>query len=456
MFEDMNSGRLVDVVTPLVKRYVREVRGQRVFPSEAALRGLGTFDEALPEGVGDGRAVLELLFGAGAPATVAQTGGRYFGLVNGGALPVALAARLIADAWDQNAVLHATSPVNAKLEEVVQRWLRELLGLPEGVVAGFVSGTSLGTLAGLAAARYRLLSRLGWDVNRKGLSGAPRLRIVATRQAHSTVSKALVLLGLGTDCVQWCDVDSQGRLVLESMPALDARTIVVVQAGNVNSGAFDPIAGVCERAREGGAWVHVDGAFGLWAAASPRFAHLTDGVALADSLALDAHKTLNCLYGCGVVLCADEPALAAALRNSGSYIAYTEHRDGGMYTPEMSRRARVVDLWAALRYLGRGGIGELVAGLHERALQFARELAAQGFEVLNEVAFNQVLVACETDSATRATIERLQQSGETWVGGSQWFGRSVIRISVCSWATTPEDVTRSVRAFGLAAQAARG
>jgi len=455
MFDDMQTGEILERALRYGREYAAAVCEQRVFPDEEALEGLSAFDETLPDGPSDALAVLEQLHSAGSPGTVAQTGGRYFGLVNGGLVPAALGARVLADTWDQNAVLYATSPVNAKLEEVVERWLCQLLGLPESMVAGYVSGTSMANACGLAAARYRLLDNAGWDVNAQGLGGAPTLRIVASRQAHGTVIKVLALLGFGTDNIEWMDVDEQGRVMPDKLPKLDDRTIVIIQAGNVNSGAFDPIRGICEKVRQAGAWVHVDGAFGLWAGACERLGNLTDGIDLANSLSVDAHKTLNAPYDCGIVLCADREALVASLQNSGAYISYTDNRDGSVYTPEMSRRSRSVDIWATLRYLGRSGLDELVWGLHGRARQFADELAAEGFEVLNDPVFNQVLVACENDTLTNATIRHIQASGEAWVGGSIWFDRAVIRISVCSWATTAEDVTRTVRAFALARADAR-
>lgn len=447
MFAEMESGEILSHALAYGREYAAGVHEQRVFPAKDTLANLDVFDEALPAEPGDALELLAKLHAVGSPGTVAQTGGRYFGLVNGGLVPAALGARVLADTWDQNAVLHATSPINAKLEEVVERWLCQLLGLPETMVAGYVSGTSMGTACGLAAARFRLLTGAGWDVNRRGLNGAPKLRIVTGRHTHGTVVKVLALLGLGTDCIEWVDVDEQGRVQFDSLPELDNRTIVILQAGNVNSGAFDPIRAICEKARAAGAWVHVDGAFGMWAAASEKLRHLTDGVDMVDSLSVDAHKTLNAPYDCGIVMCADKEALVAALQNSGAYIAYTENRDGMLYTPEMSRRARAVDLWATLRYLGRAGVDQLVWGLHERAQQFATELAAEGFEILNDCVFNQVIVACENASLTQATIQNIQDSGEAWVGGSTWFDRPVIRVSVCSWATTNEDVTRSVKAF---------
>jgi glutamate/tyrosine decarboxylase-like PLP-dependent enzyme len=281
------------------------------------------------------------------------------------------------------------------------------------------------------------------------------MRVVTGRDAHGTVLKAIAVLGLGIDNIEWVDTDDQGRIVADRVPELDDSTLLILQAGNVNSGSFDDFQPLCARARSAGAWIHIDGAFGLWAAGCTQLAHLTRGIEGADSWSVDGHKTLNTLYDSGVVLCRDQQALAAALQASGSYIAYSENRDGMLYTPEMSRRARAVELWASLKYLGRRGIDELVQGLYERAVQMSVELRTADFSVLNDVVFNQVLVACESDTITARTIEHVQASGECWVGGAKWRGRSVIRISVCSWATTEDDVSRSVRAFVHARAKAR-
>ena len=284
-------------------------------------------------------------------------------------------------------------------------------------------------------------------MTRRGLDGAPRIRLIASRAAHATVSKAVALLGFGLDRVEWVAADDQGRIDPAQMPALDSTCILVLQAGNVNSGAFDDFAAICPRAREQGTWTHIDGAFGLWAAGSAELRHLTNGIEFADSWSFDGHKTLNTPYDNGVLLCRDRDALVDALQATGAYIEYGEARDGMLHTPEMSRRARVFELWAALKYLGRSGIDDLVLGLHRRASQFASELGDENFEILNDVVFNQVLVACGDDATTDATLSAVQASGECWVGPTTWQERRAIRISVCSWATTEADVTRSVRAF---------
>jgi glutamate/tyrosine decarboxylase-like PLP-dependent enzyme len=418
-----------------------------VYPNEDAIAGLSAFDEPLPPEPGDPAALLRLLHAKGSPATVASTGGRYFGFVIGGALPPAIAARWMADAWDQNAGMFVSSPLVGKLEAVCQAWLIDLLGLPEGTVAGLVSGSSMATFGGLAAARYALLQRAGWDVNSQGLFGAPPIRVVLGAEAHGSVFKALAMLGLGKDRVETVPVDDQGRMLFEQMPALDARTLVIAQAGNVTSGAFDPLEPICARARAAGAWVHVDGAFGLWAAASARQRGLVAGVAQADSWSVDAHKTLNAPYDCGIVLCRHPESLVTAMQLTGSYVQYSEQRDSMLYTPEMSRRGRAIELWATLKTLGRSGIEELVDGLCERAQQAGAQFKEAGFQVLNDVVFNQVVVADETPERTTALLKQVQASGEVWCGGAKWHGVPVIRVSVCSWATTASDIERLVAAF---------
>jgi glutamate/tyrosine decarboxylase-like PLP-dependent enzyme len=348
-----------------------------------------------------------------------------------------------------------TSPVTSKIEGVVEGWLKELLGIPQSAVAGFVSGSSMSIFCGLAAARYRVLQNAGWDVNAQGLAGAPFVRIVTSRQAHGTVVKAIALLGFGIDNIEWVDADEQGRIMADQVPKLDDRTILILQAGNVNSGAFDDFSQLVDQAREAGAWVHIDGAFGLWAAGCASLQHLTAGIENADSWSLDGHKTLNTPYDSGIILCREKDALVHALQASGSYIIYSNHRDGMHFTPEMSRRGRAIEMWAALKYLGRAGVDELVLGLHQRALQMRDELVAADFEIVNDVVFNQVLVGCENDDVTARAIEYIQQSGECWVGGTNWRGHAVIRVSVCSWATTEADITRSANVFIAARGQAR-
>ena len=424
------------------------------FPAEASLDALSAFDEIMGERGADAEAVLRQLHDVGAPATVAHGGGRYFGFVNGGALPIALAARLLADFWDQNAALHIMSPIAAKLEAVCERWLVDLLDLPPATVAGFVGGSSTATLCGLLVGRDELLRRQGWDISQCGLFGAPAIRVVASEEAHATVFKALHILGIGDAQIERVESDDQGRIDAESLPSLDDNTLFILQAGNVNSGAFDDFDSLCKAAKSAGAWTHIDGAFGLWARACASKAHLAFGIELADSWSADAHKTLNNPYDCGIVFCRDGAALARALHFSGAYLPASDERDGSRFTPDMSRRARGIELWALLKCLGKAGVDALVAQLCHYALGFANQLAAHDFIILNDVVFNQVLVACETDALTKATLRHIQQSGVIWCGGTTWHGKGAIRISVCSHATTATDIQRGVEAFVAARELA--
>ncbi|MFW2366323.1 MAG: pyridoxal phosphate-dependent decarboxylase family protein [Desulforhopalus sp.] len=430
--------------------YMESISTRPVFPDDSSLADLNRFNEELQEAPSDPHELLTMLHNYGSPATVAQTGGRYFGFVNGNILPSALAVKWLADTWDQNPALYIISPIVAQLEMVCEKWLVELLGLPDETAAGFVSGSSTATLCGLAAGRDSLLAGKGWDAQERGLIGAPNIKVVAGAQAHATVFKALSLLGLGRDRAFLVPADDQGCIIPEKIPELDDSTLLILQAGNVNSGGFDAFEDLCAKARAAGAWTHVDGAFGLWAACSCDTKHLTRGIELADSWSLDAHKTLNAPYDCGIVLCKSRDALISSMQASGSYIQYSDNRDSMLYTPEMSRRSRGVDLWATLKSLGKNGIGALVSGLNQRAVQMATELESAGFQVLNQVVFNQVLVACDSDELTIETLKGIQKSGECWAGGAKWLGKDVIRLSICSWATTSEDIKRSVQAFILA------
>ena len=447
MFLEMKEKKIFNQVKNYAFDYVDKVFERNVYPTNEAIEKLSVFDEVFPDNSNSSEEVVKLLHEFGSPATVTQIGGRYFGLVIGGIIPTALAAKWLVDFWDQNSVLYVTSPITSKLESIVEKWLVQIFNLPENSVAGIVSGTSQAIFSGLAAARYRIFDRLGWDINSRGFVNAPRIRIVTGKHAHSTIMKMIALLGFGKDNIEWVETDLQGKIIQDKIPQLDERTILILQAGNVNSGSFDDFDEICEKANQANAWVHIDGAFGLWASGSEKLKHLTKGIEKADSWSVDGHKTLNTPYDSGIVLCKDREALISSLQNIGSYIVLGNDRDGMLYTPEMSRRARAVELWATLKYLDKQGLDELVYGLHERAVQFADELKNNGFENLNDVVFNQVLVSCGADELTKKTLELIQKMRECWCGGAQWFDRSVIRISVCSWATTPEDVIRSVKSF---------
>jgi len=447
MFSELLKHDLFEQAKDYALEYAENSIDRNVYPTDNAIENLKVFDESLPDKIGESKTIIEKLHKYGSPATVSQIGGRYFGLVNGGIIPTALAVKWINDFWDQNTPLYVTSPITSKLETIVENWLKEIFNLTTDTVAGFVSGTSMAILCGLAAARYRIYRRLDWDVNSKGLINAPKIRIVAGKHAHGTVLKAVTLLGFGKDIIEWVDVDNQGRIIPDLIPELDERTILILQAGNVNSGAFDSFQDICDKAKQSNAWIHIDGAFGLWAAGSEKLSYLTKGIEKADSWSVDGHKTLNTPYDSGIVLCKDKDALVSALQASGSYIVYGENRDGMLYTPEMSRRARAVELWATIKYLGKEGIDELVYGLHDRAKQFADGLSKYGFKILNEVVFNQVIVACDNDLETESTLKNIQELRDCWCGGSQWFDKKVIRISVCSWATTEKDIDISINSF---------
>jgi glutamate/tyrosine decarboxylase-like PLP-dependent enzyme len=435
--------------------YVETIRDRRTVPDEAALAALATIDEPLGRVGAPPRDVLGWLATVGAQVTSASTGGRYFGFVNGGALPVGIAAKWMATVWDQNAALHVMSPLAAKLETVCERWLVDLLGLPSTTVAGFVGGTATASLCGLAAGRDALLRALGWSVDSDGLFGAPPLRVILPDQAHSTVYKALRLLGMGKHQFHMVPTDRQGRMDVTRMPRLGADCLVIAQAGNVNTGAFDDLHTIGTAANDAGAWLHVDGAFGLWAAACAATRHLTQGIDLAHSWAADAHKTLNAPYDSGVVFCRHADALTSALRTHAAYMGTAGVRDGMHLSLDMSRRARSIELWAILKSLGREGVDRLVEQLCRRAQSVAVGLRAAGFHVVNDVVFNQVLVMASTPEETESVLQSLQRRGIVWCGGTLWDSRPAIRVSVCSWQTTPADVDVLVGEFIAAREAAR-
>jgi len=429
-------------------RYLDGLDERSVQPSADALARLSELDEPLPEHPQPDAAVLQRLDELGSPATMASAGGRYFGFVVGGALPVSVAAHWLATAWDQNSANASGGPSTAAFELTSLRWLRELLGLPRDAAGAFVTGTTMGNLCALAAARHAVLERAGWDVEADGLFGAPAVTVVAGEEAHPTLFKALGVLGLGRNRVITVPVDGQGRMRADLLPKLTGPSIVCVQAGNVNTGAFDPLAQVCERAHGDGAWVHVDGAFGLWAQAAPSLRHLCAGVGEADSWATDAHKWLNVPYDSGLAFVRDANALRAAMSVTAAYLPASDGvRIPSDFTPELSRRARGVDVWAALSALGREGVAALVERCCAHARGFAQGLSAAGFQVLNEVVLNQVLVSFGDAQTTRGVVERLQADGTCWCGLTQWQGRVAMRISVCSWATTDADVQRSLAAM---------
>jgi glutamate/tyrosine decarboxylase-like PLP-dependent enzyme len=442
---------LLDDAAHRASRYLESLRSRAVAPAREAIAALAGLERALPDQASTAQAVIAELDELGSPATMASAGGRFFGFVIGGSLPVTVAASWLATAWDQNAGLVASSPINAALENVALRWLKDIFHLPMEGAGGFVTCATAANFSALAAARHALLSRAGWDVEARGLFGAPPLTVVVGEELHASMQKALSLVGFGRDRVVRVPVDAQGRMRLAALPAVDERTVVCVQAGNVNTGAFDPIGEICERARSRGAWVHVDGAFGMWAAAAPARAHLARGIEAADSWATDAHKWLNVPYDSGLVFTRSAAALRAAMSVGGAYLAQDEDRIPYQYTPDFSRRARGVEIWAALRQLGREGLADLIERTCRHARRFAEGLAAAGHSVLNEVMLNQVLVSFGSAERTREVIRRIQEEGTCWCGGTVWQGQVAMRISVSSWATTEADVESSLSAMLRAA-----
>ncbi|MCU0481241.1 MAG: pyridoxal-dependent decarboxylase [Anaerolineae bacterium] len=427
--------------------YQQSLQSRPVFPSPEALAGMTAFDEAMPPTSQSPHETLALLDKYGSPATVANTGSRYFGFVTGGMLPITHASNWLATTWDQNGALFLTSPIVAKLETIAIQWLCDLFQFPTQTVGAFVSGATMANFTALAAARHMLLKRAGWDVESDGLFGAPEIKVIVGDEVHISVLKALGMLGFGRKRLVRVPVDEQGRMLPDQLPPLDSMTLICIQSGNVNSGSFDPARIICEKAHEAGAWVHVDGAFGLWALASDQLAPLGDGINLADSWTTDAHKWLNVPYDSGIVFCKHPEALLGAMSTNAAYLTASQNRDSANFVPEFSRCARAVDVWAALRTLGKVGIQQLVDENCACARIFADGVRDAGFFVLNDVVLNQVVVAFGDDTTTQKVIDAIQADGTMWAGRTVWRGRVAMRISVSSWATTREDVVICLEAI---------
>jgi len=448
MLQELEEKKIFEEATRYAFDYIDKLKDGSVFPNEANLSNLEKFDIPLQNESANPLELLEKLHQYGSPNTVLNNSGRYFGFIIGGALPITQAAKWLTDIWDQVGGLYVTSPINAKIEEVCQKWLVDLFNLPKETVAGFTSGGIMANFSGLIAARYRLLKNLGWDINSKGLNGAPALKIVTHKHIHAAIKKSLAMLGYGYDNITWIDCDQEGRMLVESLPEIDSSTLIILCAGSANSGCFDDFESIIKKANDKGAWVHVDGAFGMWAAVSSSLSYLTKGMEKANSWAVDGHKALNTPYDSGVVLCKDEEALTAAFQASAGYIIYTDKkRDPFNYTPEFSKKSRALEMWVALYYLGKQGLDDLITMFHERTLQLKSGLEDIGFEVVNEVKYNQLMIRYKDDDSTNKILEQVQQSGKCWCGGSVWHGERVIRLSVCSWATTEEDIKITIAAF---------
>jgi glutamate/tyrosine decarboxylase-like PLP-dependent enzyme len=448
----MNSDTTRELLIEAANRAANYIEGlplREIRPARSAVeRLMRMLDGPLPDNSSSASEVLALLDDYGSPATMASAGGRYFGFVTGGAMPVTVAAQYLAAGWDQNSFSFVSSPAVACIESAALRWVKEALGLPASAEGALVTGATMANFTCLAAARNWILQQHGWNADRHGLFGAPALTVVLGEEAHASIYKVLSMLGLGRDRIVRVPSDEQGRIRAELLPAIKGAAMVCIQAGNVQSGAFDPATEIIEWARRCNAWVHVDGAFGLWALASPAQASWARGFLGADSWATDAHKWLNVPYDSGVAIVRNPLALEGAMSISGTYLPATiEHRDAQNLTPDSSRRARAVEIWSALKSLGRSGLADLVSRNCGQARRMADALGQGGVEVLNDVVLNQVVVAFGSDDRTRRVIASIQDSGRCWCGGSAWRGRAAMRISFSSWATTDEDVEVSVRAI---------
>ena len=445
---DASVQQLLADAAARARRYLAALPDRAVAPTAASVEALSRLGGALPESPRDASVVLAQLDEMVSPATMAMAGPRFFGFVIGGSLPVTVAANWLATAWDQNACLDAVTPGVAHIEQLALDWLLEVLHLPAGCAGAFVTGATVANMTALAAARHRVLANAGWNVEADGLFGAPPITVLVSQEVHPTVLKGLGVLGLGRNRVTRVPVDAQGRMRPDAMPVISGPTILILQAGNLNTGAFDPCDRIIAQAKAAGVWVHVDAAFGIWARATRDRSSLATGCELADSWATDGHKWLNVPYDSGIAFVRDSDALRAAMAVTAEYLPTSSpRRNPGDYTPELSRRARGVDVWAALATLGRSGVADMIEGCCRHARRFAEGLSAAGFEVLNEVVLNQVLVAFGTPERTREVIAAIQQDGTCWCGSTIWQGRAAMRISVCSWATRDEDVEKSLAAM---------
>jgi glutamate/tyrosine decarboxylase-like PLP-dependent enzyme len=456
-----DARRLLELTASIAADYVESLGDRRVFPDVTPEELRGALGGPLPEQPLDAEQVVTELAAAAERGVVAMGSGRYFGFVIGGALPAALAADWLTSAWDQNAGLYVAGPSASVVEQVTREWIVDLLGLPDAASIGFVTGTQMAHVTGLAAARFHVLDHVGWDVGQAGLQGAPRIRVLAGAKRHVTLDRALRLLGLGEPTV--VEADDRGRMrvdtLVEAIAAGDGPTIVCAQAGEVNTGAFDPLADIADVSGDAGAWLHVDGAFGMWAAVSPRLRHLVAGIERADSWTTDAHKWLNVPYDSGIVLCAHPESHRRAMGAQAEYLIQDQGerrvRDQMDWVPEFSRRARGFAVYAALRSLGRAGLVELVERSCAQARRFADQIAElPGVEVINEVVLNQVLFRFEDDERTDGALAAVQAGGEVWLSGTTWDGRKAIRVSVSNWQTGEEETDLVVDAFRRVARGA--
>lgn len=424
------------------QQYLENLTNKNVFPDSEELKNLAQFDEALPQQPSDPIATLEFLNKFGSPATTAINGSRYFGFVNGAVLPAALGARILTDTWNQSTVSEVASPIGAKIEEVVQGWVVDLFGLSDDYIASFVSGTTAGHVVSLSAARNKIYQNHNFDIKKRGLFAAPKIRIIVSAEAHVTLFKAISIIGLGTDNIEIVPTDHQGRMVADKIPQLDAFSIICAQAGNLNSGDFDPLEEIGKRAQATGALMQVDGAFGLWAAACDNKKHLTKGLEYADFMITDGHKTLNSSYDSAIVLSkiTHLDALKSVMSCQASYLAQDTKIQSKDITLDFSKRTRAIDFWAAIRSLGKSGISNMVQELCDNAEYFAAGLKKIGYEILNEVVFNQVVARIGSDEQLDEIVKNIQNSGICWFGKTTWKNRNAFRISVSSFKTQKSDI----------------
>ncbi len=443
----MNDIELLQEAARLAVEYVAGADARPATPTAAEVDALTAFDEPLPEAPTDPADALRLLNDVAGPATMVTTGPNYYGFVNGATYPVALGAAFLVNAWDQNAALPVMSPAAAKLHDVASAWLLDVLGLPEHSDVGFVTGATVANASCLAAGRDELLARAGWDSKSGGLFGAPPITVIVGQNVHSTLRKSLGLIGLGSDRVVMVPTDDQGRMIASELPAdLSGPILVCAQAGEVNTGAFDPFDEIADwlAATTDNGWLHVDGAFGLWALADPTRSQLVAGLDRSDSWATDGHKWLNVTYDCGIAIVAREGALHRTFSSVAGYLPPEDGFEAMHHTPQSSQRARQVEVWAVLRSLGRSGVAQLVQQTSVAAQLIGARLSDAGFDVLNDIVINQVLVRYGSAERTGRLLEEIQRDGRIWCGATQWRGETAMRVSVSSWKTTPADATRAV------------
>lgn len=433
---------LFNYVLSSAKEFENGLDTNPVVPTPEALKNLQLFDEPMPVAKTDALQVIKMLNDIGAPAATLSRSGRFFGFVVGGTLPVSVASSWLTSTWDQNSSLSKLSYINAKLEQVAQKWIVKMLDLPEGTAVGFVTGATMAGFTALSSARTRIYKNLGYDLKTGGLKNAPDIRLILSEDIHSTNIRALNYMGYGSDEFEYVPVDSEGRVIVDKIPELSDNCIVIIQAGNINSGAFDDFSSICALARKAGAWVHVDGAFGGWIKVSPTRKHLAAGMELADSWSIDCHKWLNVPYDSAIAICRDREAMMDTFTISASYLTTDGERTPNNFTPELSRRARGIDVWAALKHLGKEGFGEMIDRCCDHAYNFSKELEKLGFTIMNDVIINQAVFCLNDndDERLKEIMDKVAESGKTWFGPTHWQGRDVYRISISSHETTSADI----------------